>query len=97
MKTKDSILQTLRGMKSDLASQYHVRSLALFGSYSRGDQTEQSDVDILVEFDKPISGLTFVRLAEDIERKVGMATDVVPADAVKSRYRNVIQKDLIYV
>jgi predicted nucleotidyltransferase len=50
-----------------------------------------------VEFDKPISGLTFVRLADDIERKVGMTADVVPADGVKPRYRNVIQKDLIYV
>lgn len=96
MKTKESILQTLRSMKSDLAKEYHVRSLALFGSYSRGDQTEESDVDILVEFETPISGLTFVSLAETIERKMGLPVDVVPADGVKPRYLNFIQKDLVY-
>jgi predicted nucleotidyltransferase len=97
MKTKESILQVLRSMKSDLASQYHVRSLALFGSYSRGDQTEQSDVDILVEFETPISGLKFVNLAEAIEHRVGLPADVVPADGVKPHHLKFIQKDLVYV
>ena len=83
-------------MKSDLAKKYHVRSLALFGSYSRGEQTEESDVDILVEFDKPISGLTFVSLADTIERQMGMPIDVVPADGVKPRYLSFIQKDIVY-
>jgi len=97
MKTREDILKALQGMKLDLAAHYHVRSIALFGSYSRGDNTGESDVDILVDFESPISGLAFVNLAEDIERCVGLPADVVPADGVKPRYLSVIQKDLIYV
>ena len=97
MKTKEDILQALRSMKTDVEKQYHVRSLALFGSYSRGDNTDKSDVDILVDFEKPISGLLFVRLADDIERCVGLPADVVPMDGVKPRYLNVIKEDLVYV
>ena len=97
MKTKEEILQSLRNMKLYFEKQYNVRALALFGSYSRGDNTEKSDVDILVDFEKPISGLLFVNLAEDIERCVGLPADVVPLDGVKPRYLNVIQEDVVYV
>ena len=97
MKTKNEILQALQSMKMHFKQQYNVRSLALFGSYSRGDNTDKSDVDILVDFEKPISGLLFVNLAEDIERCVGLPADVVPMDGVKPRYLNVIREDLIYV
>lgn len=97
METKENILQILRDIKSELTGMYNVRSLALFGSYSRGDQTEQSDVDILVEFERPISGLTFVGLAETIERHLNKQVDIVPADGIKPRYMNFIRKDLVYV
>jgi hypothetical protein len=97
MKKREDILTALQSMKPDLATKYHVRSLALFGSYSRGDNTGDSDVDILVDFEQPISGLKFVQLADDIESCVGLSADVVPADGVKPRYLDVIQKDLIYV
>ena len=97
MKTKDDILSILRHAKPNLEKKYHLRSLALFGSYSRGDNTGDSDVDILVDFKQPISGLRFVQLAEDIESCVGLSADVVHADGVKPRYLDVIQKDLIYV
>ena len=65
MKTREDILKALQSMKPNLATQYHVRSLALFGSYSRGDNTGDSDVDILVDLEQPISGLAFVNLADD--------------------------------
>jgi len=97
MKTKDDILSILRHAKPNLKKKYQLRSLALFGSYSRGDNTGDSDVDILVEFEQPISGLRFVQLADDIESCIGLSADVVPADGVKPRYLGVIQKDLIYV
>jgi len=97
MKTKEEILDALRNAKSDLENHYHLRSIALFGSYSRGDYTEDSDVDLLVEFKQPVSGLQFVEFAEEIERCVGMPADVVPADGVKPRYFSVIEKELLYV
>jgi predicted nucleotidyltransferase len=69
----------------------------LFGSYARNEQKEGSDIDVVVEFEKPISGLRFVSLAEAIESAIGMRADVVPADGIKPRYFDFIGKDLVYV
>ncbi len=53
MKTLTDIINKLANAKPDLARRYGVRRLAVFGSYARGDQREDSDVDILVEVDRP--------------------------------------------
>ena len=51
MKGKEEILQTLKKAKPELVWRYGLKRLALFGSYARGEQREDSDVDILVEVD----------------------------------------------
>jgi len=70
--------------------------MAIFGSYSRGDQNESSDVDILVEFNGKI-GLRFVDLAEEIERLLGKHVDLVSKNGVKKKYFDSINSDLVYV
>lgn len=62
---------------------YGVKTLGVFGSFATGDQTENSDVDILVEFDHPI-GLRFMELAEDLERLLARKADLLTWDGVKS-------------
>lgn len=96
MQTRESILLKLRDLKPEMVARYKLRSMALFGSYARGDQTIESDVDVLVDVD-PSIGLDFIDLAEAIEQRLGVKTDVVPADGVKPRYQAFIQKDLVYV
>lgn len=96
MLTRETILEALRDLKPELVTKYKLRSIALFGSYARGEQTSESDVDVLVDVD-PVIGLGFVDLADAIEARLGIKTDVVPADGVKPRYRAFIQKDLVYV
>lgn len=96
MKTKPEILRALREMKADLARQYGVRKIALFGSYARGDQQENSDVDIMVEVD-PSIGLRFVDLAEHIEQILGVHTDVISRGAIRPRHWEVIREELIDV
>ena len=63
-----------------LLEQYGVRSLSLFGSIARGEAGEESDVDLLVEFSRPIGILQFVRLKRALEtvlgRRVDLAKDV---------------------
>lgn len=75
---------------------YGLKRLALFGSYAREDQREDSDVDILVEIE-PSIGLAFVELADRIEDVLGVSTDVVSRRAIKPRYWEIIEKDLIDV
>ncbi|MBI2986885.1 MAG: nucleotidyltransferase family protein [Deltaproteobacteria bacterium] len=96
MKTKQEVLRILQQEKPELVRRYAVKRLALFGSYARGDQRDDSDVDILVEVD-PAIGLGFVELAERIEGALGVRAEVVSRRAIKPRYWEVIQEDLIDV
>lgn len=96
MKTREEIIHSLKDIKSELRNKYKLEKIALFGSYARGEQTEKSDVDVLVEVD-PSIGLEFVSLAQTIEKAVGLPTDVVSSRAISQRYRKFIDPDLLYV
>jgi predicted nucleotidyltransferase len=96
MKTREEILAGLGAAKSELQERFRVRTLALFGSYARNQQTERSDVDVLVEVD-PSIGLGFVTLAEELERRLQERVDLVSSRAVKPSRRRLIEPDLIYV
>ncbi len=96
MKTKAEIISLLSREKGELERNFKVRSIALFGSYSRGDQTEESDLDILVDVD-PSVGLDFVTLANKLENLTGIPVELVSRRAVNSRHMEFIADELIYV
>ena len=96
MKTKAEILRILQKEKPELMRRYGVKRIALFGSYAREDQHEDSDVDILVEIEPPI-GLGFVELADRIEDALGIRTEVVSRRAIKPRYWQIIKEELVDV
>jgi predicted nucleotidyltransferase len=96
MKTREEILASLGAAKAELQERFQLRTLALFGSYVRKQQTEKSDVDILVEVD-PSIGLGFVSLADELERRLQQEVDLVSSRAVKSNRRRLIEPDLIHV
>jgi predicted nucleotidyltransferase len=96
MKTRAEILEILRREKPELVRRYGLKRLALFGSYAREDQREDSDVDILVEIE-PTIGLRFVELADRIEDAIGIRTDVVSRRAIKPRYWEISKEELVDV
>jgi hypothetical protein len=96
MKTINDIKKTLEYHKKDLIKKYGLKLIAVFGSYSRNEQTLTSDVDILVEFSKPI-GIEFIDLANELENILNMKVDLVSKNGIKSRYYVHIKNDLIYV
>ena len=79
-----------------LESRYKVRRMALFGSYARGDQKAESDVDILVDID-PSVGIEFVTLAEQIDQLLGLPVELVSRRAIKPNKLKYIEQDLVYV
>ena len=91
-----TIQQQLQLIKPALITKYHVRELALFGSIVRDDFTPLSDIDILVDFSKPI-GIEFIDLAEELEFKLKRKVDLVSRKGIKSNYYDAIQAELIYV
>jgi predicted nucleotidyltransferase len=96
MKDRTEILERLRRARPELEREFGIRRLALFGSWARGDQREDSDVDVLVDF-SPSLGLRFVDLAERIEAVLGRRADVVSQRAISSRFWPLIEGDLIDV
>ncbi len=94
--SKDNILQRLKAIKPELEKKYSIRELGLFGSYVRGDQSETSDIDILVDVDGSI-GLGYFRLVNDLEDEFPVKVDVVSRRGIKPRYLPYIEKNLIRV
>lgn len=79
-----------------MQGRYPISALALFGSYSRGDQGQESDIDIMVEFNGRI-GSRFILLAEELEEALGHKVDLVSRNGIKDKYFEAIKPDLIYV
>ena len=96
MNQRQNILERLRANKPALQAEFPLRRLALFGSWARNEQTETSDVDILVEVD-PSIGLRFVTLAERLESLLGQHVDLVSSRAVRPNLLKQIQAELIDV
>ena len=78
---------------------YGVRQVALFGSVVRGEDTPDSDVDILVEFEepprKPLGFLTWVRLERELAESFGRKVDLVSARGLKRHIRPTVERDKV--
>ena len=74
---------------------YGVRSLDLFGSIARGDSGADSDVDLLVEFDRPVGLFQFFRVQRRLEAIVGRPVDLVMKDAIKRQLRTRILAEAV--
>lgn len=96
MNPRENIIERLRMIKPTLQQEFPLRRMALFGSWARNEQTETSDVDILVEVD-PSIGLRFVTLADKLEALLENHVDLVSNRAVKPNLLKQIQAELIDV
>ena len=98
MKSLEEIKAALREHQPTLREQYHVERIGIFGSHARREHTAISDVDILVELDRPI-GWEIVDLHRYLEKLLGVKVDLVTHGAVirKPLLWQSIQADLIYV
>jgi len=96
MLTIEAIRNRLMEHKQRLYTKYSLRYMAVFGSYARNHQSADSDVDILVEFNKPI-GIEFIDLAEELEEILSAKVDLVSKRGLKERQFEAIEKELLYV
>ncbi|WP_297091526.1 nucleotidyltransferase family protein [Thermococcus sp.] len=97
VRTLRDVQRVLRVHKEELRERYGVKRIGVFGSYSRGEQKEDSDVDILVEFEKPIGLIDFIRLQEYLESLLGVKVDLVTKGALKKRIKERILQEVKYV
>jgi predicted nucleotidyltransferase len=100
MLEQKELVHILRRELPLLVKKYGVRNLGIFGSFAKGCEREDSDVDILVEFEKPL-GLSFLDFSEHIEKLCGRKTDIMTSEGLRSvRLKKVaedIKRSVIYV
>jgi uncharacterized protein len=95
---REKVLLTLRANADILRKQFFVRSLALFGSVARGQARSPSDVDLLVEFDRPIGLLHLVGTAQQLEKLLRVdKVDLVLRRSVLPELREAIFAEAIDV
>ena len=97
VRTLEDVQKILRVHRKELSEKYGVKLIGIFGSYSRNEQRMDSDVDILVEFERPVGLMTFVRLQKYLEELLGVKVDLVTKGALKKRIRERILKEVKYV
>ena len=81
--TLEWLVSRLRAHLPDLSLRYQIASLGVFGSYVRGDQRSDSDLDLLVEFREPPSLFQFIRLENELSDVLGIDVDLVMKSALK--------------
>jgi predicted nucleotidyltransferase len=98
MKTLSEIKEILRKHKKELKEKYKVKSIAIFGSYARGEQKETSDIDILIDYYEPISLLKLIELENYLSDLLGIKVDLITKNSIHNPYvKKSIEEDLIYI
>jgi len=99
MLEKRHILDYLSANKQDINRKYRLKKLGIFGSYARGEQTSESDLDLLVEFEDNTSDLSDKKefLRKEIQSVFHIHVDVCREKYIKPVFRQQILSDAIYV
>jgi len=93
---RERILEILREQKTDL-SRFGVKSLRLFGSVARDEATDESDVDLLVEFERPPGFSKYMQLRIYLEDLLGARVDLITERGLRDRVRPLVEKEAIRV
>ena len=96
MRNIGEIKKIINHHRQELEEKFKVKTIAVFGSYARKEQTPESDIDIIVEFKEPV-GFLFIHLADFLEKILETKVDLLTFDAIKPNRKEYIMEDLIYV
>jgi predicted nucleotidyltransferase len=97
MLTIEKLKATLASHKDELARNYKVKEIGIFGSYVRHEQNKKSDVDVLVTFTETIDLFMFVELENYLSDVLGVKVDLVMKDGIKPRLKERILNEAVYV
>jgi hypothetical protein len=86
---------TILADRRELLEEHGVSSISLFGSFARGEATDNSDVDLLVEFSRPIGLFEFVALKRALERVLGRSVDLATRASLRPQLRERILKEAV--
>ncbi|MCD6220456.1 nucleotidyltransferase family protein [Candidatus Calescamantes bacterium] len=93
----EKIKKILAEYKPMLSKEFKVKEIGLFGSYLRGEERPNSDLDIVVTFSQPVSLLDLVKLENYLTSLTGIKVDVVPKKDIRPELKKEILGQEIYV
>ena len=94
------IMMSLDEIKKELIpilARYNIKKASIFGSVARGESTNSSDIDILIELSDEASLLDFIEIKMEIEEKLGHNIDLVEFNAIKPALKNRILNDQVVI
>ena len=94
-KTTENVVQKISEMRRELNKRFTVKRIGVFGSFARGDEGPESDVDIIVELGEPTFD-HYMDLKFRLEEVLGRPVDLVMADTVKPRLKPIIEQEVVY-
>lgn len=94
---RQQIIEVLARDQSEIAVRFGVKHIGVFGSAARDELREDSDIDVLVEFEGPPTYDGYFNLKDYLEHRLGRAVDLVTTTGLKPRARRNVEKDLIRV
>ncbi|WP_259534125.1 nucleotidyltransferase family protein [Halalkaliarchaeum sp. AArc-CO] len=97
MPPDEEIRAALAALKPELQEEYPISELGIFGSYARGEQRPDSDLDVLVAFERPVTLLDLVRLENELTERLGVDVDLVTKGSLKPRIESRVTDDVVYV
>jgi len=96
MNTQD-LLVRLRELGPTIATRYKAKNMGLFGSFVRGEQRADSDIDLLVEFEDEADLFDLVGLTQHLEQKLERRVDVVPLRVLRAELREAVLREVIAI
>ena len=97
MKTIKDIEIIIKKNKIDLEKEFGLKEIGIFGSYVRGEHSQESDIDILIEIERPIGFIKFMRLENHLSKILGVKVDLVTRKALKPYIGKRILQEILYV
>ncbi|NIM12243.1 MAG: hypothetical protein GTO45_09030 [Candidatus Aminicenantes bacterium] len=93
----DAVIKRLKAMNHQLNKDFGVSKIGIFGSYARGNYDKDSDLDVLIEFDRPVNLFEFSRLKTFLTNQLGIQVDLVTPGALKPLIKDKILKSVSYI
>ena len=99
MKNVRNVKRKLEELKPLLEEGFKVKSIGIFGSYIRGEEKKESDLDILVEFEESadLSLLGFIRLENRLSEELGVKVDLVEKGTLKPRIGKRVLEEVVRI
>ena len=94
---KSEVIRILNGQRKELQERFNISSLSLFGSVARDEASADSDVDLLVEFSKPVGLFQFIELQQRLEELLDCKVDLGTTRSLKPRIKDQVLQEAIRV